>query len=63
MALYELDADAAFAVLRWRSQQLNVKLHTVAADLVRELPQLVQLTSEDRRAADHYLITAPAPDA
>jgi hypothetical protein len=35
MVLYDRDADAAFAVLRWRSQELNVKLNNVAAKLVR----------------------------
>ena len=35
MVLYGLDADSAFGILRWRSQQLNLKVHTVAAGLVR----------------------------
>lgn len=40
MERYELDADQAFAVLRRYSQQLNIKLRVVAAQLVetRRLP-------------------------
>jgi hypothetical protein len=57
MILYGIDADAAFAVLRWRSQELNVKLHAVAAQLVADLPHEIQLASDSRKAADHYLMT------
>jgi ANTAR domain/PAS fold len=57
MMLYGIDADAAFAVLRWRSQKLNVKLHAVAAQLVADLPHEVQLASNCRKAADRYLMT------
>lgn len=38
MLIYQLSADAAFAVLKWRSQELNVKLSTVAEKLIAELP-------------------------
>ena len=62
MVLYGLDADSAFAILRWRSQELNVKLHTVAAELVDELPALMQIAPESRRVADHYLMTGNSPD-
>ena len=30
MAIYRIDAEAAFGILRWRSQELNVKLFAVA---------------------------------
>lgn len=38
MAIYRITPDAAFDVLKWRSQELNVKLFTVAERLVAELP-------------------------
>src|SRR3978361_1036355 len=44
-ALYQLDADAAFEVLKWRSQEHNIKLSTVAEKLVSELPDLLNANS------------------
>jgi PAS domain S-box-containing protein len=57
MALYAVNEDAAFAILRWRSQQLNVKLSTVAARLVDELPGLLQMQAGTRAPVDHYLMS------
>jgi hypothetical protein len=57
MAIYDVDADAAFAILRWRSQELNIKLHDVAASLVKEIPSLLQVKPASRRPIDHYLMT------
>jgi PAS domain S-box-containing protein len=57
MAIYQLSADAAFAVLRWRSQELNAKLFTVAEKLVAELPDLLNSHSGKRAPIDHYLLT------
>ena len=37
MALHQVDADTAFDMLRRESQAKNVKLHTVAAELVQRL--------------------------
>jgi hypothetical protein len=62
MVIYDLDADAAFSVLRWRSQELNIKLHDVAAKLTAELPTLLQIAPSARRPADHYLMTLRDPD-
>jgi hypothetical protein len=61
MALYALSADAAFAILRWRSQQLNIKLSTIAASLVADLPGLLQVDPSNRAPVDHYLMSRPAP--
>jgi hypothetical protein len=61
MVLYGLDADAAFAILRWRSQELNVKLHTVAAGVVEDLPAILQVPPQTRTVADHYLMTGNKP--
>jgi hypothetical protein len=41
MMAYQIDAAAAFGILRWRSQELNVKLASIAERLVAELPALV----------------------
>jgi len=59
MVTYGIDADAAFGVLRWRSQELNVKLHDVAKQIVDRFPELA---SEDdaRTRQDHFLIRLDA---
>jgi ANTAR domain/PAS fold len=62
MVLYRIDSDAAFGILRWRSQQLNVKVHTVAERLVNQLPSLLEIPPTERSTADHYLMTLTAPD-
>ena len=62
MVLYRIDSDAAFGILRWRSQQLNLKVHTVAARLVSQLPFLLDIPPTERSIADHYLMTLTAPD-
>jgi ANTAR domain len=41
MVIYQHSADAVFEVLRWRSQELNVKLFTVAEKLIAGLPDLL----------------------
>jgi PAS domain S-box-containing protein len=61
MAIYRLSADAAFGLLRWRSQELNVKLSTVAEKMVVELPDLLNAQSAMRAPIDHYLLTLTPP--
>ena len=61
MLIYQLSADAAFAILVWRSQQLNVKLSTVADKLVTELPNLLNTDPARRAPIDHYLLTLTPP--
>jgi PAS domain S-box-containing protein len=61
MAVYDLQADAAFELLRWRSQELNIKLHDLAEDLVTKLPGLLRLPSEVRATIDHLLTTLDKP--
>jgi hypothetical protein len=56
MAAYDLDADAAFSILRWRSQELNIKLHDVANEIVTQLPSLLD-AGRSRGALDHFLMT------
>jgi hypothetical protein len=61
MVIYQLSADAAFAVLKWRSQELHVKLSTVAEKLVAELPDLLEAYPAIRAPIDHYLLTLTPP--
>ncbi len=61
MLIYQLSADAAFAVLKWRSQELNVKLSTVAEKLIAELPDIVDVHPAMRAPIDHYLLTLTPP--
>lgn len=63
MLIYQLSADAAFAILKWRSQELNVKLSTVAEKLVAELPDLLDAHPAMRAPIDHYLLTLTPPNA
>jgi hypothetical protein len=62
MAVYDVSAGAAFSMLKWRSQELNVKLHDVAAKLVADMPSLLQSSLTDRAPVDRYLMTLTADD-
>lgn len=62
MAMYSLTADAAFGILRWRSQECNVKLWTVADQLVADVPALLNVDPSSRAPVDHYLLTLVKPD-
>ncbi len=55
MAIYRIAPDAAFEVMKWRSQELNVKLFAIAERLVSELPAVLNLASTT--TVDHYLMT------
>ncbi|WP_255506099.1 PAS and ANTAR domain-containing protein [Mycolicibacterium sp. 018/SC-01/001] len=59
MLIYRVDGDAAFELLRWRSQESNVKLRALAEQLLADYQQLVyQDTLPDRETFDHLLLTA-----
>ncbi len=62
MAIYRITPDAAFDVLKWRSQELNVKLFTVAERLVAELPGLIGLPVPTSTKVHHYLMTMTFDD-
>jgi len=62
MAVYDLQPGVAFDVLRWLSQELNIKLHDVAEELVTHLPSLLKLPSQAREAIDHLLTTLDKPE-
>jgi PAS domain S-box-containing protein len=55
MVIYQFSADAAFAVLKRRSQQLNTKLLIVAEKLIAELPDLLDARPVMRAPIDHHL--------
>ena len=55
MVTYGVDADQAFKLLLWRSQQTNTKLRALAAQLVSELA-LVDGAAL-RRQIDHLMLT------
>jgi hypothetical protein len=59
MFIYGVDADAAFEILRTRSQRHNVKLRSVAEQLSRELVELTKSnTSLERLKSDGVLMAA-----
>src|SRR5690349_1212945 len=55
MVVYGIDAEHAFAMLQWRSQQTNTKLRALAGQIVAELdtirhqPDALRRRSEERR--------------
>ncbi|MCM6774154.1 PAS and ANTAR domain-containing protein [Nocardia sp. CDC159] len=55
--VYELDADQAFAVLKWRSQHTNVKIRDLAAQLVHDVRHLEPNRAGLRMRFDHVLLT------
>jgi PAS domain S-box-containing protein len=59
MLIYRVDDDAAFELLRWRSQESNVKLRALAEQLLTDYRQLdYQDTLPSRETFDHLLLTA-----
>jgi ANTAR domain/PAS fold len=57
MVVYRIDADQAFAMLQWRSQQTNTKLRSLAAQVVAELDTVQYQPDTLRRQFDHLLLT------
>lgn len=59
MVVYGLTADAAFDLLRWRSQEANVKLRLLAEQVLVDFVGLAQRGHSPGRAAyDNLLLTA-----
>jgi hypothetical protein len=56
--VYGISAEEAFELLRWRSQQTNTKLRSLAAQLLDELEGLRAETASLRTEVDHLLLTA-----
>ena len=61
MMAYQISADASFGILKWRSQEHNVKLATVAQRVVNDLPALMSRNDGLRAPIDHYLMTLATP--
>jgi fructose-specific component phosphotransferase system IIB-like protein len=57
MLVYDLDAAAAFDLLRWRSQESNIKLHRLAQQLVEDFRAVPDKGVGSRSAFDHVLLT------
>lgn len=59
MVVYGINAEAAFDLLRWRSQEGNVKLRLLAEQVVADFVDLAQRQQSPSRAAyDNLLLTA-----
>jgi PAS domain S-box-containing protein len=63
MVIYQLSAEAAFDLLKWRSQELNVKLLSIAEKVIAELPNLLNANPGMRAPIDHYLLTLTPPES
>ena len=60
MLVYGLDEDAAFDLLRWRSQSGNVKLRRLAEVVVENFRNAREDAISSRSAFDHALLSADA---
>ena len=60
MLVYGLDEDAAFDLLRWRSQSTNVKLRRLAEHVVRSFRDVRDDAISSRTAFDHALLDGTA---
>ncbi|MFC6010416.1 PAS and ANTAR domain-containing protein [Nocardia lasii] len=56
--MYGISADQAFKVLQWRSQESNVKLREIAAQIVEDVRSLDPQVPGCRTRFDHLLLTA-----
>ena len=57
MMVYKINADQAFRILQWRSQQTNTKLRDLAAELVEGFTEMSAPPASLRNAFDHLLLT------
>jgi hypothetical protein len=57
MAIYRISPEQAFSVLRWRSQETNTKLRSLAKQLIVEIATLPPPSAEVQSAFDHVLLT------
>jgi hypothetical protein len=59
MMVYRIDADAAFDLLKWRSQEANIKLRALAEQLLSDFRALnYDDTLPERSMFDQLLLTA-----
>ncbi|WP_051023461.1 PAS and ANTAR domain-containing protein [Nocardia pneumoniae] len=57
MRVYRINADQAFHVLQWRSQETNVKLRDLAAQIIAEIDRIPPAPPQVQTAFDHLLLT------
>lgn len=57
MMVYKINADQAFRILQWRSQQTNTKLRDLAAQLVDGFIRMSAPPASLRNDFDHLLLT------
>jgi hypothetical protein len=57
MCVYRVNAEQAFRVLQWRSQETNVKLRALAKQLLAEVATLPSPAVEVQSHFDHVLLT------
>ncbi|MFI6867684.1 PAS and ANTAR domain-containing protein [Nocardia sp. NPDC050406] len=57
MRTYRISADQAFQLLKWRSQETNIKLRDLAEALLIALPELPPAAPDTVAAFDHLLLT------
>jgi hypothetical protein len=57
MAVYRVSPEQAFGVLRWRSQETNTKLRSLAKQLIAEVSDLPAPSADVQIAFDHLLLT------
>ncbi|WP_153348626.1 PAS and ANTAR domain-containing protein [Nocardia aurantia] len=57
MQMYGINADQAFDVLTWRSQETNTKLRAIAAQLLADLSLIPRPRPQAVTAFDHILLT------
>ncbi|WP_199253418.1 PAS and ANTAR domain-containing protein [Mycolicibacterium mengxianglii] len=58
MVTYGIDADRAFDILVWRSQDTNTKVRELASQLVADFAGQLKIDARMRKSADHLLLTA-----
>jgi ANTAR domain len=59
MLIYRINADSAFELLKWRSQETNVKLRVLAEQIARDFADLEYDEVLPARAVyDRLLLTA-----
>lgn len=59
MLIYNIDDNLAFELLKWLSQENNVKLNPLARQVISDLRALAPDHIVDRDAFNHTLLTAP----
>lgn len=57
MAMYRVSPEQAFGVLKWRSQETNTKLRSLARQLIAEISTQPTPSADTQAAFDHLLLT------